>query len=281
MKRTIISLLCIVWLAVAYADQSKPDELWVLVAESHVIATGTLEVPVGEIRSRIKSRNPDYVPLILKEAKLLKGSASSEITVRWYADTREYAPKPERIISLNGKNVLLFLIKVDDDSVKGFYFAGDTPQAVADPDNAFLEKVRAEISTQAQILKKFVDKFPPTTEPLYQKVKSLIDATTRKSAQMGAFRQLEELGEKGVPAIIMQMDDRRDLAIPAISLQNKSPEAWEGLRHYGPEKIVDAMSAILNQITGWSFGSIYNGGTERERRTTVDGWRIYLYHLKK
>jgi hypothetical protein len=281
MKRVIVSLFCSVWLAAAYADQPKPDELWALIAESQIVATGMLEVPVAEIRSRIESHKPEYVGLILKNAKALKGSAPSEIPIRWYTDARGYALRPERIISLNGRNAVLFLIKVDEESVKGFYFAGDTPKAIADADAGFLEKVRAEVSAQEQILKSFDNRFPPANEPLYQKVKDEIDATTRKSTQMGAFRQLEQLGEKGVPAIIMQMDDRRDLAIHAISLQNKSPEAWEACRQYGPVKVVDAMSAILTQITGLSFGNIDNGGSERERRATVDGWRVYLYHLKR
>ena len=129
MKRLMTCLLCTVWLAAARADQPKPDELWALIAESHVVATGMLETPVAEIQSRIESRKPEYVSLILKNAMVLKGSAPSEIPVRWYTEAREYAPTPERIISFNRKNAVLFLIKVDDASVNGFYFAGDTPRA--------------------------------------------------------------------------------------------------------------------------------------------------------
>lgn len=281
MKRLITCLLCTVWLAAARADQPKPDELWAIIAESHVVATGMLEAPVAEIQSRIESRKPEYANLILKNAKAQKGSAPSEIPVRWYTEALEYAPTPERIISLNGKNAVLFLIKVDEDSVNGFYFAGDTRKAIAEPDEGFLEKVRVEVSAQEQILKSFANRFPPGSEPLYQNVKVMIDATTRKKTQMEAFRQLEKLGEKGVPAMIMLMDDRRDLPISAISLQNKAPAAFEAYRQCGPVKVVDVLTAILNQVTGRSFGFIYNGGSERERSATVDGWRIYLYHLKK
>ena len=72
------------------------------------------------------------------------------------------------------------------------------------------------------------------------------------------------------------MDDRRRLPDPRISLRNKSPQAFEGLRHYGPEKVVDALAAILNQITGQHFGFIYNGATDAERTQTVRRWRDYL-----
>jgi hypothetical protein len=78
--------------------------------------------------------------------------------------------------------------------------------------------------------------------------------------------------------IIARMDDRRSLPDPRISLRNKSPDAWEGIRFYGPEKVVDALAAILNQITGRDFGFIYNGdeATEAERTKAVSGWRHWL-----
>jgi hypothetical protein len=72
------------------------------------------------------------------------------------------------------------------------------------------------------------------------------------------------------------MDDRRVLSDPHISLRNKSPQAFEALRHYGPVQVVDALAAILNQLTGQDFGFIYNGGTDEERIRTVQGWRKFL-----
>lgn len=280
--KTLITFSLLSWtiLLASNADQPNTTDLGILIAQSHIITTGTLKVPVDQIQSHIKTNHHDYIDLVLNNAVMLKGAASSTLTVRWHTKTKDYAPSPEQIIALNGKNALLFLVIVEEDSVKGFYFAGYTPKAAANPDNALIEKVNTEISEQKQMLRTFAETLPPASEPLFLKIKKLIDATTRKNAQKKAFTQLEELGEKAVPAIIMLMDDRRDLAIPAISLRNKSPEAWEASRHYGPTKIVDAMEAILNQITGYSFGNICNGGTERERQATVDGWRIFLHYLK-
>ena len=74
------------------------------------------------------------------------------------------------------------------------------------------------------------------------------------------------------------MDDRRGLPDPRISLRNKSPQAFEGLRHYGPQEVVDALAAILNQITGQDFGFIYNGATDEERTKTVQRWRAFLHN---
>jgi hypothetical protein len=105
----------------------------------------------------------------------------------------------------------------------------------------------------------------------------LIERMSAQKTEQQAFTDLESLGCPAVPAIIERMDDRRKLPDPRISLRNKSPDAFEGLRHYGPEKIVDALAAILNQITGRDFGFIYNGATDVERDKTVRGWRDFLH----
>lgn len=99
---------------------------------------------------------------------------------------------------------------------------------------------------------------------------------TKNSTEQKAFADLEALGCPAVPAIIRQMDNRRRLPDPRISLRNKSPDAFEGMRFYGPEEVVDALAAILNQIAGQDFGFIYNGAHEKERSAAVRGWRDFL-----
>ena len=110
-----------------------------------------------------------------------------------------------------------------------------------------------------------------------KRVSVLIGKMLNSSTEQQAFADLEALGCPAVPAIIEHMDDRRSLPDPRISLKNKSPQAFEGLRHYGPEKVVDALAAILNQITGQNFGFIYNGATDAERTKTVCGWHDFLH----
>ena len=281
--KKILALLLIVCCSgcasvTAYHPQS--DALWPLVAQSDVIVTGTMAVPVDHIRSCLASNKHAHAEINVTLWEALKGKTPETFVVRWYTEPRDYAPDPERVIALAGKRVLLFLVDVEDAPVRGYYFAGYTPRALADAAPAQVQEVQNEISAQRQLLAGFSEAFPPAEEPFLRKVKSLIDATTRKDSQMAAFRELEELGPKAVPAIIMLMDDRRDLAVPAISLRNP-PGHWEAVRHYGPKKVVDAMDAILNQITGHSFGNICSGGTERERQEAVNAWRTYLYHWKK
>lgn len=110
-----------------------------------------------------------------------------------------------------------------------------------------------------------------------ERVSVLIGQMLNSSNERQAFADLEALGCPAVPAIIERMDDRRSLPDPRISLKNKSTQAFEGLRHYSPQKVVDALAAILNQITGQNFGFIYNGATDAERTKTVRGWRDFLH----
>lgn len=111
---------------------------------------------------------------------------------------------------------------------------------------------------------------------LDKRVGILIDKMLKGDTEQKAFSDVEALGCDAVPAIIRRMDDRRSLPNPRISLRNKSPNAFEGTRHYGPRQVVDALAAILNQLTGQDFGFIYNGATEEERTKTIQGWRKFL-----
>lgn len=300
MKTTAILLLAFAAGCTTVSLYYPPsDAIWPVVAQAEVITTGKLAVPAERIRSCLSSNHHDYVEIRVARGTAIKGNPPEDFVVRWYTEPRDYAPDPNDVIALNGKDVILFLVNATDEVEEDgmpvtildfkaeepyadayFYFAGYTPQALIPSSAAELEDVQHEASTQQQLLANFSEAFPPSEEPLYTKVRKLIDATTRKDSQMAAFRELEKLGSKAVPAIIMLMDDRRDLAIPTISLRNHS-DHWEARRLYGPKKVVDAMAAILNQITGQYFGNIHNGGSEMERQATVDGWRIYLYYWKK
>lgn len=263
----------------AAARDPDCDTIWRVVAQSHVIVTGTLQVPVESVRKSISSKKYEYVQINVICDQVLKAKARKTISVRWYTEPNEYSPSAERVMALDGKKVILFLVEADDEAAKGFYFVSGTFCALSEANTGLVERIRSEVKMQRDLSEGLAKVFPPKDEPLYAKVKGLIEATTHKDTQMAAFRDLEALGPKGVPAIILLMDDRRRLGEGAISLRN-APSHWEGIRHYRPETVTDAMAAILNQITGDSFGCIYNGGSERERREAVNGWRIYLYHRK-
>ena len=116
----------------------------------------------------------------------------------------------------------------------------------------------------------------PQGAEIDKRVGDLIARMLHADTEQKAFLELEVLGCAAVPAIIQRMDDRRTLPDPRISLRNKSPQAFEGIRHYGPRQVVDALAAILNQETGQDFGFIYNGATDAERAKAIQGWRKFL-----
>jgi hypothetical protein len=108
------------------------------------------------------------------------------------------------------------------------------------------------------------------------KVAALIEEALVERTGSRAFQQLEALGCPAVPAIVKHLNDRRKLPVAYLRLQNKSANAFEAFRQYGPEVLTDALTAILNQVTGQHFGFIYNGGTEEERVKVVKGWREFV-----
>ena len=94
-----------------------------------------------------------------------------------------------------------------------------------------------------------------------------------------AYVNLERLGKSAIPTIICQMDDRRELAIKSITFKNKSPDGTEKTWHYTPQVVTDALAATLNFVSWNSFGYIFDGASEEERVSVINGWRIFLWYL--
>jgi hypothetical protein len=113
-----------------------------------------------------------------------------------------------------------------------------------------------------------------------RRVAALIEKMVKEKSEQRAFADLEALGCPAVPAIIRRMDDRRELPDKNISLRNKSSNAWENMRYYGVERVVDALNAILNQMTGENFGDFDEHKDEptkdAERAKVVRGWRDWV-----
>ena len=257
-----------------------PEPLSYLVARSNLILVGALNVTVKMVPRRGFFEKYGYGKDPVRVDEVLKGHVDGGVAVHHFTRLSSYGLSPETMMRAPGPQMLLFLVQGDEYSAGEWHLAGDEPDALRPASPELLEQVRNEVATQVVILRECSRLFPPEEQPLHQEVKRLIDATTNKETQAETFSQLIELGFRAVPAIITLMDDRRDLGEHSISLPNRSPYAFEALRHYGPELVVDAMAAILNQMTGQDFGSIHNGGSEQQRQDTINGWRIYLYHLK-
>jgi hypothetical protein len=109
-------------------------------------------------------------------------------------------------------------------------------------------------------------------DPVELRVTTLVNETVKPESEAAAFSALEELGAPAVPYIVGHLGDVRSLPIRSISLATKGTAAFEGARQYAPVVVHDALSAILNQITGQSFEFVYNGATAEVRARNAQAW---------
>jgi hypothetical protein len=252
---------------------------WKLVTQSDLILKARLTVPVDAIREAMRTGNHSYLTFRATVTGVLKGLPTlPTVHVRVYTAPAAYAPSPQAVINRHQKDALLFLVRSDDPAVAGLHFAGSTPKALDTIDPKVIKAVLAEVQNQRRILNTFQASRTAQPDTYHQTVKALIEKMLHERTEAAAFQKLEQMGQAAVPSMIRLMDDRRLLPIPQISLENRSPNAFEGIAHYGPKLVVDAMAVLLEAMSGESFGTIANGGSERERAATVDSWRIYLYY---
>jgi len=252
-------------------------KLATLIAASDLVLVGRMNVPKQRLINEARKPSPEYLDIPIQVEGVVKGDSVGSATVRFYPQDAAYKPSNEVVLGLAGEPAVLFLTRVDDGPV-GLYFAGYTPSALTRATDLTVAAVRAEASRQTRITASWR---ADTTMPRFAEVRALVARLGRVSGdqQQRVFDRLEALGPAAVPAIVSQMDDRRALRTQAISLANRAPDAFEGMRHYGPEQVVDGLDAVLTQITGQSFGSIGNGGSSRQRAATVAGWRVYAADL--
>jgi hypothetical protein len=252
-----------------------------LIAGSDLILIGRMEVPKQRLMEEAHKSSPDYLDIPTQIDGVVKGGAVGRATVRFYPQDAAYKPSNDAVLGLAGAPAILFLSRVDEGPVghgrPGLYFA-DSPEALKPGSEQAIGAARAEVARQAQIIHSWR---ADATLPRFGEVRALIARLGRVDGdeQQRVFEGLAALGDEAVPAIIAQMDDRRPLRTRALFLVNHAPDAFERV-HYGPERVVDGLDAILNQITGVSFGWIMNGGSDRERDAVVAGWRVYAADLE-
>lgn len=247
-----------------------------LIAGSDYVMVG--RVQVGE-RLSAANQQGQYIDIPVQLTTSIKGEKPDFLFVRYFNAERPYQPSSSVLTGLKNEQAIFFLIQVDGPAgAAGLYFAGYSPDALMPASEANIAAARSEVLRQEYLLNSWRTH---STLPHYNKVRELIASLGSVSGedQQKVFDRLEALGADAVPAMVAQMDDRRRLRTQAISLKNQSADAFEGTRHYAPELVVDGLAAILNQITGASFRTIYNGGSARERDAAVAGWRIYASDL--
>ncbi len=114
------------------------------------------------------------------------------------------------------------------------------------------------------------------------RVKMLIAEVSNTTTAQKACEELEAMGSKAVPYIIMNMDNYQKLPYSTISLQNKNPKAFEEYRHIRVKRVSDVLSEVLSQITGVVLSSKSNDiKTDIDRKKEVYLWKQWLYKKVK
>lgn len=247
-----------------------PAQLWRICAVSEAIVEGTLTVPLDHA-GRIKTGGNGYALVFVKVEGTLKGPRRSSLLVRYFANRNNRGIPDQVLTGLDGRKAVLFLIPASGGGGEREWFFAGFRDSLRPASADLARSIAAEAGRQAAVLRHW----KPAARSMTREVKVLIGQMLERETAKDAYRRLEGLGQPAVPAIIDQMDDRRELPLKQISLRDFSPDAFEGLRHYGPDEVVDVLAAILNQIKHEHFGFIYNGAADDERVRTVAGWRIY------
>lgn len=254
--------------------------LWLDVAKSRFIVAGTFQVDSNKLKEIIETES-GYLNFTLSIDSVLKGELQTkELNIAKYIFSKKdksHRSNDSSLFLLNGKKTIDFLIE-SPASIESLFMLGNIDNSLTSKTEDTIKVITNEVKQQQEITddKTFFSICP--NDKNSARVKRLIADMHNGAKANDAYIELEKMGFDAVPSMICQMDDRRELAQKHISLENKNPKAWEAYRHYSPKVVVDVLEAILNQITGQSFGFIENGGTEEERANTVRGWRTYLWH---
>lgn len=103
------------------------------------------------------------------------------------------------------------------------------------------------------------------------KVHRWVDALTHERDEQKAVSALVSLGPDAVPYLIGELGDMRPL--PAVSVTIHMSGSFEGLSHYGPKVVHDAVALVLNGSTGKNFEFVYNGADPAVRRRNTRQWQ--------
>ena len=257
----------------SYSFIIENENYWRNIAEaSQIFIINTSELLVQNVKMN------EYHEYDVQIINTLKGAGQERVRFRVFMRENNY----NYIMSLAGvEKAIIFLLNTYDGYGHNNYLASYFAEnAIIRHTNETENIIANEISLQKNIIdNKLYENFN-IDKKMYSRVNQYINNTTNILLENNSFKQLEEMGENGVPYIILLMDNFKTLPIKSITLENKGENAFEGYRHYGPELVIDALAAILNQITGEDFGSIHNGDAAQEERIlALNGWRIYLYKL--
>ncbi len=254
--------------------------VWRSIADSDLVVVGVISLP-NEVPTEAPGGSDLHFTIKINQV-LYGKSQQPDIAVQFDSGS----PTTQELRSSKGLERVVFLqlldmARYDTDqwktiTRKEWYLVNyDVGPATLEASTEVIENVKGIVARNEQSLH---ERFPQTDPKVDAQVQALIaDMVKDPERERSAFSQLEALGIPAVLSTIRYMDDRRRLAEPVISLENKARNAFEARRFYGPKLVVDALAAILNQVTGMRFGDLDNGGSDAMRDHAVRGWRLYAH----
>jgi hypothetical protein len=260
-----------------HAECPADPELARLMADSELVVIGKATVPREAIQRTGEPQYRGHVSMPIRIEGLVKGRPTSDLTLRYFVPNEFGGPTRPDLLDLDDRSALFFLTS-GDERPEIFYFARHSPGAIRPATETAVEAARVEAERQSRIDRGWrIDRKTPHFAEAQKLISRL--GVVKDDRQQKVFDRLEHLGEAAVPAIVALMDDRRMLKTPSILLENHAENRFEKFRHYGPKQVVDGLAAILNQITGSSYGFIYNGATPAKRDAAVAAWRVHASDL--
>ena len=114
-------------------------------------------------------------------------------------------------------------------------------------------------------------------------------ASDRETVQ-AAVTALVLLGHPAVPEMIRRIDDRREMPVKVVALDNTEPSAFEAVAHLGVDKVIDCLNLILTSTERKIVGHIdadpvdpndagSKHSAEAQRDAVAAGWRRHLAGL--
>ncbi|GMO49890.1 MAG: hypothetical protein Ta2B_30720 [Termitinemataceae bacterium] len=254
-----------------------------IVKSSNIYRINTDDLKNGIINIEIKK----YAEINIPVTKTLKGEIKDTIVLRIYMHEENYKYIKSLPALPDRTEAVIYLQKLynkygqEYGNEYNYFLVNDINDSIEIYTEQLSNYIEQEINFKNKIINEKLYENFQTNSTVYRVVTDSIKNITNKTLELDSFESLEEIGEAGVPYIICALNDFRTLPIRNISLRNHSKNAFEGTRHYSPYLVVDALAAILNQITGERFGFIYNGDdtTNEEKEMAIKGWYVYLYYL--
>jgi hypothetical protein len=256
---------------------AAPD--WRLVVQADYIVRGRADCAATDI----ESAKPGAMTLGVAVVELIRGEPRGALRVGYRLDDdpqhQSYEVNRHALARLCQRPVIAFVASVPE---TGELFFVPYAHAVQPDSPALVRWARQEVAQQESLAASVERSLRSAEQPEEVRVMALIERLrdpsswdheppldSQKSATFPqALAELEALGDRAIPAIVKHLDDRRSPGRGSVSFVNHYENAFEGLRHYGVEAMIDVLRALLNQLTGEFFAD-------------PKGWRIWLGHSGK